>query len=72
MACLLKMRTGDLRVLSEYATLIQKLREMTDDAWIEVQEQNAVQTRHLVRRTAILQVTELFEKGQPASARILG
>ena len=40
--------------------------------WIEVQEDNDVQTRHMIRRDAILQVTEVLEAPRAqVSARIL-
>ena len=73
MACLVRTATGDLRVLAEYAAIVADLLA-SDEGWIELHELDAVQTRHLVRRSAILAVTELFEEGptRPASARIIG
>ncbi len=72
MGCLLHTTSGQLRVTSDYAALTADLRA-SDDGWIEVQEQDAVQTRHLVRRSAILSVTEVLDEGpaRPAAARIL-
>jgi hypothetical protein len=70
--CLLHTTGGQLRVIADYATLTGELRA-SDDGWIEVQEQDAVQTRHLIRRSAILSVTEQLDDGavKPISARIL-
>ena len=72
MGCLLRTSTGSLRVIADYPTLVADLQS-SDDGWIEVQEQDAVQTRHLVRRSAILSVTELLDEGvaKPPAARIL-
>ena len=72
MACLVRTATGDLRVLADYAAVVADLLA-ADEGWIELQELDAVQTRHLVRRSAILAITELFEEGpaRPVSARIL-
>jgi hypothetical protein len=73
LASLVRTATGDLRVLADYAAIVADLLA-SDEGWIELQELDAVQTRHLVRRSAILSVTELFEEGptRPASARIIG
>jgi hypothetical protein len=72
LACLVRTAFGELRVLAEYAALVADLLS-NDDRWIELQELDAVQTRHLVRRSAILAVTELFDDGvgRPVSARII-
>ena len=58
--------------MAEYAALAADL-QAGDERWIELQELDAVQTRHLVRRSAILSVTELFEEGplRPTPARII-
>lgn len=73
MGCLLITTTGDLRVIAEYAVLCAQLRDLPDDEWVEVQEANEIQTRHLIRRSAILRVTERLDGPKlPASARILG
>ena len=72
MGCLLHTAGGQLRVSADYATLIAELRA-SDEGWIEVQEQDAVQTRHLIRRSAILSVTEQLDDGpvKPVAASIL-
>ena len=72
MGCLLQTTVGPLRVIADYAALVAQLRA-TDEGWIEVQEQDAVQTRHLIRRSAILSVTEQLDDGgvKPVSARII-
>ena len=73
MGCLLITSTGELKVIAEYAALVAHLRSAGDDEWVEVQEANEVQTRHLVRRASVLRVTETFDGPKlPASARILG
>ena len=73
MGSLIRMATGDLKVVAEYPVLCAMLRDGDDDAWIEVQEVDDLQTRHLIRRRAILHVTETFDGPKlPASARILG
>lgn len=73
MGCLLRTVRGELRVTADYAALVAELKS-GDEGWIEVQEQDAVQTRHLVRRSAILGVTEVLDEGpaHPVAARILG
>ena len=73
MGCLLRTTIGELRVTASYAQLVAELRS-GEDGWIEVQEQDAVQTRHMIRRAAILGITEVFDDGAkgPVSARILG
>ena len=72
MGCLLHTTGGQLRVIADYPTLTMELRA-SDEGWIEVQEQDAVQTRHLIRRSAILSVTEQLDDGgvKPISARII-
>ena len=72
MPCLVRTTIGELRVLADYAAIVADLLS-SDDSWIELQELDAVQTRHLVRRAAILSVTELFEErpSHPAPARII-
>jgi hypothetical protein len=73
MGCLLVTTTGELKVIADYPTLCAQLRELKDGDWLEVQEADAVQTRHLIRRQAILRVTETLDGPKlPASARILG
>jgi hypothetical protein len=73
MGCLLITATGELKVIADYAVLSAQLRELGDGDWLEVQEADAVQTRHLIRRQAILRVTETLDGPKlPASARILG
>jgi hypothetical protein len=73
MGCLLVTTTGELKVIADYPTLCMQLRELKDGDWLEVQEADAVQTRHLIRRQAILRVTETLDGPKlPASARILG
>jgi hypothetical protein len=71
--CLVRTAVGELRVLADYAALVADL-QASDESWIELQELDAVQTRHLVRRSAILSVTELVDEGpaRPAPARIIG
>ena len=73
MPCLVRTATAELRIVADYATIVAELMA-SDEGWIELQELDAVQTRHLIRRAAILAVTELFEDGptRPASARIIG
>jgi hypothetical protein len=71
--CLLITSTGELRVIAEYGVLSAQLRELADDDWVEVQEADQIQTRHMVRRSAILRVTETLDGPKlPGSARILG
>ncbi len=73
MGCVLITTTGELRVIADYGVVCQQLRELRDDEWLEVQEADAVQTRHLIRRAAVLRVTEMLDGPKlPASARILG
>jgi hypothetical protein len=75
MGCLVVTTTGELKVVADYPTLCAELRELKDmgDAdWLEVQEADVVQTRHLVRRQSILRVTETLDGPKlPAAARIL-
>ena len=73
MPCLVRTATIELRVMADYPAIVADLRA-SDEGWIELQELDAVQTRHLVRRSAILTVTELFDEGpaHPVSARIIG
>ena len=73
MPCLVRTAFGELRVLADYAALVADLQG-SDDRWVELQELDAVQTRHLIRRDAILAVTELLDEGpaRPHSARIIG
>ena len=73
MGCLLITTTGELKVIADYSSLCAQRRELADGEWLEVQEADAVQTRHLIRRQAILRVTETLDGPKlPASARILG
>jgi hypothetical protein len=73
MGCILITTTGELKVVADYPTLCAQLRDLGEVDWLEVQEADAVQTRHLIRRQAILRVTETFDGPKlPASARILG
>ena len=73
MGALIRMATGELKVVAEYGALCARLRDGDEDGWIEVQEADDLQTRHLIRRRAILHVTETFDLPKvPASARILG
>jgi hypothetical protein len=73
MGCLLITSTGELKVIAEYGALVAQLRSVGDDEWVEVQEADQIQTRHLIRRSAILRVTETLDGPKlPASARILG
>ena len=73
MPCLVRTAIGEWRIVADYAAIVADLLA-SDEGWIELQELDAVQTRHLVRRSAILSVTELFDEGpaRPASARIIG
>ena len=72
MVCVIRTLAGELRVTADYAAIRAQLAE-GDDGWIEVQEDNEVQTRHLIRRTAVVHVAELLEAPrQQVSAKILG
>jgi hypothetical protein len=72
MGCLLITTTGELRISAEYPILCQQLKDLGDADWLEVQEADVVQTRHLVRRQSILRVTETLDGPKlPAAARIL-
>ena len=73
MPCLVRTAIGEWRIVADYAAIVADLLA-SDEGWIELQELDAVQTRHLVRRSAILSVTELFDEGpaHPVSARIIG
>ena len=73
MPCLVRTTNGELRVMADYAVIVADLRA-SDEGWIELQELDAVQTRHLVRRASILSVTELLDEASSRSrpARIIG
>jgi hypothetical protein len=68
--CLVRTANGELRVLADYTAIVADLLA-SDESWIELQELDALQTRHLVRRSTILSVTELFEEGPARPARII-
>lgn len=73
MGCLLITSTGELKVIADYSVLCTQLKELGEGDWVEVQEADQIQTRHLIRRSAILRVTETLDGPKlPASARILG